>query len=280
MDSQQLYVYSKKYLRQALEFYREISENHINSFLDFDINNDILSFINALAYFVYLDTFQELLLSFYRICDFVTYVHSCFVGEIAKRIINQLISKNPSFLLGVENYQTINKIRGHRQQLTILINNMAIFHDVGRICLVDLKLFYYRHPTDLENAMLNIHPTLGYNLMKKSTCPQAILDGILFHHDWYDGNNNSRLCTSSSKPLVDIIRVANDLDNQCDNALNPYGLGKPYDEVIAKMRLLKNREYSQEVIELFDDEHFYQEIKELMTSNKKDIIYRELNAKL
>jgi hypothetical protein len=46
------------------------------------------------------------------------------------------------------------------------------------------------------------------------------------------------------------------------------------------MRLLKNREYSQEVIELFDDEHFYQEIKELMTSNKKDIIYRELNAKL
>jgi diguanylate cyclase (GGDEF)-like protein len=64
----------------------------------------------------------------------------------------------------------------------------SLLHDIGKICIKDTILNKPNELSAEEWEMVKVHPTIGADIVKRIPHLAQYADGILYHHEWYDGS--------------------------------------------------------------------------------------------
>lgn len=89
----------------------------------------------------------------------------------------------------------------------------AHLHDIGKIGIPDGILLKTGKLTVPEKQVMNEHVIIGYNILKNIRGFEKISEGVLFHHERYDGNGYPYGKKGEEIPiLARIISVADTFD--------------------------------------------------------------------
>lgn len=94
-----------------------------------------------------------------------------------------------------------------------IICNAAILHDLGKIGIADEIVFKKDKLTEDEYSVMKRHPTIAFNILRKSGYVRRELDIILHHHERFDGKGYPSGLEGKNIPLgARIIAVADNYD--------------------------------------------------------------------
>jgi len=113
-------------------------------------------------------------------------------------------------------------------QLTIL----ARLHDIGKIAIDDAILFKKGKLTSEEWLIVKTHPEIGYRIAKSIPALIHIADGILFHHERWDGKGYPR--GLKRKEIPKIARYISIIDSY-----DAMTTKRPYKKAVTKQEALK-----------------------------------------
>lgn len=137
------------------------------------------------------------------------------------------------------------------------LRNAALLHDIGKIKIPKGVLFKKEKLNDDDWGKIKQHPELGYRIAKRQHINKDILEGIISHHEYWNGNGYPHGLKGEKIPLYGrIIGIADALDAmlnprpyrqrplQIDEALVEVTVyaGIQFDSYIVKNLLLQDRE--------------------------------------
>ncbi|WP_421721851.1 HD domain-containing phosphohydrolase [Anaerobacillus alkaliphilus] len=110
-----------------------------------------------------------------------------------------------------------------------LLRKAALLHDIGKIGVRDEVLLKDGKLTDEEFDQIKLHPTIGANILEQVGLPKhllAIVPGVKYHHERYDGNGYPEGLKGEEIPLLGrLIAVADAFDAMTSD--RPYRKGMP-----------------------------------------------------
>lgn len=163
--------------------------------------------------------------------DAYTFGHSDRVALFARRIARQL------------GYDAVTCER-------ILLT--GLLHDIGKIGVPDAVLQKPGKLTDDEFRLIQRHPEVGYNILKHIEHLDYVLDGVLHHHESYDGRGYPHNLADIEIPLVArIIAVADAYDAMTSS--RPYRHAMPRDKAESILRENSGKIWDPIVIDAFFD---------------------------
>ena len=90
---------------------------------------------------------------------------------------------------------------------------IALLHDIGKIGIPDSILTKPDKLTEEERGIIQTHPSIGGDILKKFTALDGIADGAKYHHERYDGKGYcEQLAGEDIPPVARIIGVADTYD--------------------------------------------------------------------
>jgi len=126
----------------------------------------------------------------------------------------------------------------------------AVLHDVGKIGVKDKVL---RKPTPLEEEeteAMKLHPLLGAEILKHVPQLSAVIPGMLYHHEHYDGSGYPEGLAGEDIPLVArIISVADTFDAITTD--RPYRQGLSTEAAFAELLRHSGAQFDRTVVEAF-----------------------------
>lgn len=101
------------------------------------------------------------------------------------------------------------------------LGSAALFHDIGKMRIPTKILHATRELTPEEDAIMKMHVRYGYDLLRQNgRISQDILDGVLDHHEKYNGHGYpNRKKGSEISPFARIISVADVYDELSSNRI-------------------------------------------------------------
>ena len=126
----------------------------------------------------------------------------------------------------------------------------AQLHDIGKIGIPDAILLKPGKLSSEEYDVIKKHPAIGTSILKNVPDLQAILPGILHHHERYDGKGYPYQLDDGKIPeIAKIIAVADSYDAMTTN--RPYRFAMTREE--AREELIRNRclQFDPDVVDAF-----------------------------
>ncbi|OYW24958.1 MAG: hypothetical protein B7Z55_00745 [Planctomycetales bacterium 12-60-4] len=163
--------------------------------------------------------------------DSYTLGHSDRVASMAKRLARQL---------------------GHDEAACERIFLTGLLHDIGKIGVPDSVLLKPGKLTEEEFELIKKHPDIGYNILKHVDQLDYVLDGVLHHHEAYDGSGYPHRLAGEEIPLVArIIAVADAYDAM--TSCRPYRQAMPKEKAEFILRQNAGKMWDATVVAAFDD---------------------------
>lgn len=111
--------------------------------------------------------------------------------RIINSLIKHLIDKTHETKEHIENIKRIALLMADKLELAegvrYELELLAEFHDIGKIA-IPIEITDKILPlTDAEMELVKQHPVTGYRIATASTKLMPIAEGILFHHEWWNG---------------------------------------------------------------------------------------------
>ena len=131
-----------------------------------------------------------------------------------------------------------------------LLRMAGLLHDVGKIGVPDHVLNKAGRLDKEEMEIIRTHPAVGEAIVRKSYNLEAILPGILYHHEHYDGSGYPEGLSGDNIPLIArIIAVADAFDALITN--RPYRKALSVDG--AKEVLIENKgsQFDPKIVDVF-----------------------------
>lgn len=124
---------------------------------------------------------------------------------------------------------------GLNEEELSLLKKSALLHDIGKFGVPDRVLLKDGRLTDEEYELIKLHPEIGANIIKQvqgfSELP-PLIEGIMYHHERYDGKGYPAGLSGDSIPLFGrIIAVADAFDAMTSN--RPYRNGMPIEKALS-----------------------------------------------
>jgi diguanylate cyclase (GGDEF)-like protein/PAS domain S-box-containing protein len=113
-------------------------------------------------------------------------------------------------------------------ELTLLAN----LHDIGKIAIPEEIIIKPDRLSSEEWDLIRKHPEIGYRIANSSPEMVPVAEGILSHHEWWNGTGYPRSLTGKEIPLVSrIISVVDAYDVMI--------YGRPYKKALSKQEALE-----------------------------------------
>jgi diguanylate cyclase (GGDEF)-like protein/PAS domain S-box-containing protein len=87
---------------------------------------------------------------------------------------------------------------------------LSTLHDIGKIGIEDSILTKPEKLTKKEWQIMKRHPEIGYKIAQSSPQLLKIADGILYHHEWWDGTGYPHGLTGENIPVISRILAISD----------------------------------------------------------------------
>lgn len=248
------------------------------------ISHYIIDFMSAASAFVEFDLFKDTVLNATVYSNKALYVHTMMVKEICLAILSYIIDHDPRYLDGVAGYDW-EYCFTHKQEIMELMENCALFHDIGKFFCMDIVSNSSRSLTDDEFVLIQSHPHNFSSIYHGGMGPavRCIRDCAELHHRWYnEAGGYPREKHTFNKPFVNILTVADCIDAATDNIGRPYGLGKTFAQVREEFDRDRDTRYSGYISELLHVEEIQRQIEYIIGDRRMDIycdIYLGMNEK-
>jgi putative nucleotidyltransferase with HDIG domain len=93
------------------------------------------------------------------------------------------------------------------------ISYIALLHDVGKIGITNELLYKPGKLTGEEMRVIQMHTTIGAEILKDFTALPGVADGAKYHHEWYDGKGYPNGLNGKNIPhCARIICIADSYD--------------------------------------------------------------------
>ncbi len=127
----------------------------------------------------------------------------------------------------------------------------ALLHDFGKVGIPDKVLLKQGKLTEEEFRIIQSHPTIGGNLLKNiEMMPQEVIDGVVCHHEKYNGKGYPRGLKDGEIPLFGRIIAVADVYDALTTA-RPYKDPWPKSKVLKILIEEKNMAFDARVVEAF-----------------------------
>lgn len=164
---------------------------------------------NGVPYGVFL---QKLLLHF----STGVYLHGQMVGEAAKALCGLILQDDPDFFDDIPFLRDIRDPEEKRRETLDFAMNCGIFHDVGKLSVIELYSRSARQWFDTEYGMARLHTTAGEALLAHHPSTRRYAPAALGHHAWYDGSRGYpdayKRLECPERQMVDVIALTDWLE--------------------------------------------------------------------
>lgn len=157
--------------------------------------------------------------------------------------------------------------RGHSQRVAFLARELAaalglpeatvkqvriagLVHDIGKIGVPESTLRKSGRLDDAEFEQVKRHPEIGWRILKDIPQMRGMLDGVLAHHERWDGRGYPHGLSGESIPLLGrIIALADTFDAMSSN--RTYRLGRDRATVLEEIRRNAGTQFDPRLVEAF-----------------------------
>ena len=206
-------------------------------------------------------------------CHPPTYIHVHVVAALCQKILMHMALVAPRKLIGLFGMTSPDEIRAKAQTLGEQIYMCALYHDIGKLMILDCISIYSRKLLEEEFAAIKLHPTIGSLLLEQLEMPE--LSAVtLHHHRSFDEQTgyppDCPPCPKEYKPLVDIVTICDVIEAATDDIGRSYSAVQTFESIIDRLREKSGTLYSPDVLALFDDNAFIASVKSEMMSARKE----------
>jgi HD-GYP domain-containing protein (c-di-GMP phosphodiesterase class II) len=126
----------------------------------------------------------------------------------------------------------------------------GLVHDVGKIGVPESVLCKPGRLSNDEFDMIKLHPTIGMDILKDIPSLNAILPGVLHHHEKWDGTGYPGKLAGEEIPLMArIMAIADTFDAMSSN--RAYRAGMPREKVLAEIERCAGTQFDPELVPHF-----------------------------
>ena len=202
-----------------------------------------------------------------------TYIHSRMVAKLSVCMTRHLLSANPAVFVGYPGCNSIEDVWENVSKILDYTWHAALYHDIGKLYVLDTIAMYGRGLLDSEYVLLRSHPDKGAHLASRFESTKRYVDVIRGHHRFYDCSQGypAEFDTSKSpyKVIIDIVCVADCLDAATDSVGRSYRNGKTLEEFKGELQAGAGTRYAPYVAELFEDPATLEDLKFLLQNGRK-----------
>ena len=144
----------------------------------------------------------------------------------------------------------IGQAMGMRAEELDALRRAALLHDIGKIGVEDSVLRKAGPLMDDEWDAMKQHPMIGYKMLSDLTFLKPSLDGVLHHHERWDGGGYpDGLKEDAITGYVRILTLADMLDAMTSD--RPYRPGLPFENALYEVRRLAGTQFDPRVVAAF-----------------------------
>ena len=127
---------------------------------------------------------------------------------------------------------------------------LAVLHDIGKVAIPQDIIKKQGKLTPEERAIIEQHTVKGYRIAKSSAELEDIAEGILSHHEKWDGTGYPNRLKGEEIPLI--ARIISAVDSH-DVMVNdrPYHKAMPEADAIAELKRCSGTQFDPQVVEIF-----------------------------
>jgi HD-GYP domain-containing protein (c-di-GMP phosphodiesterase class II) len=130
----------------------------------------------------------------------------------------------------------------------------ALLHDVGKIGIRDQILNKPAKLTEEEFEVMKTHVIIGGNIVKPIKGLANLTDGILYHHERWDGKGYPHGMKGSEIPIIGrIVNVADSFDTIV--TARAYKGSTPVEEAMKEIRRCAGTQFDPAIVAAFDNAH-------------------------
>lgn len=161
--------------------------------------------------------------------DYETKEHACRLKDLAKKVGKKI------------------GLPGNKIDELILL---AGLHDIGKIAIPDSILMKPGPFNEEEWETMKKHSEIGYRIANSSLELASIADGILHHHEWWDGNGYPHQLKGEEIPIISrIISVVDAYDVMTHE--RPYKKAMEKNKAISELKKYAGHQFDPEIVEIF-----------------------------
>lgn len=211
-----------------------------------------------------------------------TYVHSLMVAELTRALLHRQIETRPETLVGLLGCRSAAEVQARREELCQTAYECGLYHDLGKCAVLMYIDNNARRLLDEEFFCIQSHPRTGADILNRMGCGRTLALAALYHHCYYNGKggypNDVPSCPEEIKGIVDALSVADSLDAATDNIGRCYNLAKPFRTLLEELRAQSGTRYAPNVVALFEDERFCQQLAENTDAERKRVYLQVYHA--
>lgn len=159
-------------------------------------------------------------------------------------------TKEHSDRMAVLAVRTMKQLGMHRGSEMEDMELLARVHDVGKITIHDsiLKNPNKLNPSEFE--MIKKHSEAGYKIIRNITDSDNVCNGVLLHHERWDGTGYPQGLKGENIPIfARIISVADAYDAMTNNRI--YNKAKTHEEAIEELLRCKGTQFDPTIVDAF-----------------------------
>lgn len=129
----------------------------------------------------------------------------------------------------------------------------SLLHDVGKIGISERILLKPGPLTPEERDAIELHPGIGFSLVRKVPALEGIAPAVLHHHERYDGNGYPKGLAGEDIPLeARVIGVADSFSAM--TAARPYREPMTVEQACEELKRCAGSQFDPHVVKLFVEE--------------------------
>jgi len=145
---------------------------------------------------------------------------------------------------------TIGEKMGLTRNLLNELILLSYLHDIGKVSIPDSILTKPTRLKEEEWRIMKTHTKMGSDLIKKIPDLESISQGILYHHENWDGTGYPEGLSGKEIPLVSrIIRIVDSYDAMTNT--RTYNIVKSKNEAVEEIKKSSGTMYDPEIVEIF-----------------------------
>ena len=188
------------------------------------------------------------------------YRHSYLVGEGAQALCAALLEHDPAWFDGIDFIREITDRSKKRAAVLDYALGCGLFHDSGKISVIELCSRTARQWLDEEYEMARLHTLSGRILLEARASTSRYAPAALGHHAWYNGGSQSypdtyRRSECPERRMVDVISLMDWIEVRLNSA-HMYRLeAKPFEQVVQEAVQMGGTRFSPRLTDLLRDEN-------------------------
>jgi putative nucleotidyltransferase with HDIG domain len=130
-----------------------------------------------------------------------------------------------------------------------LVYNCGLIHDVGKLSVSDMILLKTGRLTDEEYEAMKSHTVSGAKLCNNLNISGEIVQGVLHHHERFDGKGYPRGLQGEEIPFIArVLCIADSIDAMCSDRSYRKALGMDY--VRSELDKCKYTQFDSSIVEI------------------------------